>query len=105
MEKQLVKKQQISVFQGRTQLPQPQCLHSFYVFFAWTIADCSVHAILLALAREIEYVSVGAEGCVDSVFPLSQRLAQAAVSRSCLLAEMDTGTPLRLSSYSNPVGF
>lgn len=105
MEKQLVKKQRISVFQGRIQLPQPQFLYSFYVFFALTIADCSVHAILLALAHETEYVSVGAEGCVNSVLPQSQRLARAAVSRSCLLAETDTGTRLRLSSYSNPVSF
>lgn len=42
-------------------------------------------------------------GCVSSVLPQAQRSAGAAGSRSCLLAETDTGTRLRLSSYSNPV--
>lgn len=48
-------------------------------------ADRPVHAILLALARETEYVSVGVGVCVNSVLPQSQRLPQAPVSRSCLL--------------------
>lgn len=79
------------------------CIH-FFVFLALTFLQIAQFTpSCLPLPARLNMSASVQWGCVSSVLPQAQRSAGAAGSRSCLLAETDTGTRLRLSSYSNPV--